>query len=129
MNKLILSTMFLIFIAYFSGCGGSQQFVAVPTDINRETVPKATIEVIVKDFEFIPDTIKVKEGTLVTLQIKSIEGTHGFALGAFGIDVRLDEGVNQTIEFFAGQKGEYEFKCSHFCGLGHFGMNGSLIIE
>jgi len=60
---------------------GSQKFVAIPPDLNLETVPKDTIEVIAKDFEFIPDTIRVSEGTLVTLKLKSIEGTHGFDLG------------------------------------------------
>jgi len=129
MKKMILSIVVLLIVIYFSGCGGSQQFVKVPPDINKETVPKDTIEVIAKDFDFIPDTIRVKEGTLVTLEIKSIEGTHGFALDAFGIDERLDEGVIKTVEFYAGQKGEYGFHCSHLCGIGHFGMTGKLIIE
>jgi cytochrome c oxidase subunit II len=129
MKKIIFSIVVLLIVIYFSGCGGSQQFVTVPPDINKETVPKDTIEVIAKDFDFIPDTIRVKEGTLVTLEIKSIEGTHGFALDAFGIDERLDEGVIKTVEFYAGQKGEYGFHCSHLCGIGHFGMTGKLIIE
>jgi cytochrome c oxidase subunit 2 len=129
LKKFFIPLIFLALSIYFIGCGASQQFVAVPSDINRETVPKQTIDVIAKDFEFIPDTIRVKEGTLVTLNIKSIEGTHGFALGVFGIDERLDEGVTKTVEFYAAKKGEYGFKCSHLCGLGHFGMTGTLVIE
>lgn len=129
MKKIILSISALIIVIYFSGCGGSQQFVAVPTDINRETVPKDTIEVIAKDYEFIPDTIRVKQGTLVTLKLKSIEETHGFNLGAFGIDETLDENVMKIVEFYAGQAGEYGIRCSHFCGIGHLSMTGKLIIE
>ncbi len=111
------------------GCGESQQFVAIPSDVNRETVPKDTIEVIAKDFEFIPDTIRVHEGTLVTLKLKSIDGTHGFDLGAFGIDVTLDENVIKVVEFYAAKKGQYGIRCSHFCGIGHLGMTAELIIE
>jgi heme/copper-type cytochrome/quinol oxidase subunit 2 len=71
----------------------------------------------------------VKEGTLVTLSVTSTNGTHGFQLNAFGIDERLDEGTTKEIEFYASKKGEYPFKCSHFCGLGHLGMNGKIVVE
>ena len=129
MKNLIVLSILLIALTLLLSCGESQQFTAVPKDINRDTVPKDTIEVIAKDFEFIPDTIRVKEGTLVTLKLRSIEGTHGFDLGAFGIDERLDENVTKMVEFYAGQKGEYGIRCSHFCGIGHLGMTGKLIIE
>jgi cytochrome c oxidase subunit II len=121
--------IFLFEIILLLGCGESQQFVAVPSDINIENVPKDTIEVIAKDFEFIPDTIRVREGSLVTLKLKSIEGTHGFDLGAFGIDERLDENVTKIVEFYAAKKGQYGIRCSHFCGIGHLGMTAKLIIE
>ena len=79
-NLIILASLILCVILLFA-CGESQQFVAIPKDLNRDAVPKDTIEVIAKDYEFIPDTIRVKQGTLVTLKLKSIEGTHGFELG------------------------------------------------
>lgn len=129
MKNLILLPSLIFCVILLLGCGESQQFVAIPKDINRDTVPKDTIEVIAKDFEFIPDTIRVKTGTLVTLKLKSIEGTHGFNLGAFGIDERLDENVTKIVEFYAGQEGEFGIRCSHFCGIGHLGMTGKLIIE
>jgi len=121
--------IFLLEVILLLGCGESQQFVAIPSDINIENVPKDTIEVIAKDFEFIPDTIRVREGTLITLKLKSIEGTHGFDLGAFGIDERLDENVTKIVEFYAAKKGVYGIRCSHFCGIGHLGMTAELIIE
>jgi len=127
-NLIILSSLIFCVILLFA-CGESQQFVAIPKDINRVTVPKDTIEVIAKDFEFIPDTIRVHKGTLVTLKLKSIEGTHGFNLGAFGIDETLNENVTKIVEFYAGQEGEYGIRCSHFCGIGHFGMTAKLIVE
>jgi len=127
-NLFFLSTLFIALILLLA-CGESQKFVTVPKDLNMETVPKDTIVIIAKDFEFIPDTIRVKEGTLVTLKIKSIEGTHGFELGAFGIDETLEENVVKTVEFYAAEKGIDGIRCSHFCGIGHLGMTGNLIIE
>lgn len=129
MKYLNLSSIFLVVVIILLGCSGSQQFVAIPSDINIDNVPKDTIEVIAEDFEFIPDTIRVHEGTLVILKLKSIDGTHGFDLGAFGIDERLDENVLKVVEFYAAKKGEYGIRCSHFCGIGHLGMTAELIIE
>ncbi len=129
MKNLMLSLFFALFLFLIFGCGGSQQFVAIPPEINKDTVARETIEMTAEDFHFTPEVLRVKKGTLVTLKIKSIDGTHGFNLGAFGIDKRLDENVTNLIEFYAGQQGEYGFRCSHFCGLGHLGMTGKLIIE
>ena len=119
----------VLVLIFMCGCGGSQQFVAVPPDIDRNAVPKQTIEMTAEDFHFTPEVIHVKKGTLVTLRIESIDGTHGFAFGAFGIDERLEEHQPKVIEFYAGKEGEYGFRCSHFCGFGHLGMNGKVVVE
>ena len=111
------------------GCGASQQFTAVPGSIDRDKVPHETIKMTAEHFHFTPEIVKVKQGTLVTINIKALDGTHGFKLGAFGIDERIEENETRSIEFYAGEKGEYGFKCSHFCGIGHLGMNGKIIVE
>ena len=119
----------MAFVAFMSGCGSSQQFAAVPPDLHYENVPKQTVEMTAEHFHFTPDEIHVQQGTFVTLKVRSIDGTHGFKLGAFGIDETIEENETKVVEFYAGHKGEYGFKCSHVCGLGHLGMNGKVIIE
>src|SRR3989338_14349 len=47
---------------------------------------------IAKKWAFEPSTITVKEGDKVKLNIKSIEGTHGFAISEFGINENLRPG-------------------------------------
>ena len=80
-------------------------------------------------YHFSPDELHLKVGTLVQIKVRSINGTHGFKLGDFGIDETIEEGETKVIEFYAQEKGEYGFRCSHFCGIGHFGMSGKVIIE
>jgi heme/copper-type cytochrome/quinol oxidase subunit 2 len=126
MRKRLLSLLALLPLL---GCGASQQFVAVPLEINRDAVAKQTIDVTAENFHFTPEVIHVKKGTLVTLRVRAIKGTHGFELGAFGIDETIEENQTKVIEVYAGKEGEYSFRCSHFCGLGHFGMTGRVIIE
>ena len=124
-KELVIITAVLV----LAGCGTSQQFITVPPDIDREKVPKQTIEMIAERFHFTPEELHVNVGTLVTLKITAIDGTHGFDFAAFGIDVTLERDQTELIEFYALQKGEYEFKCSHFCGIGHLWMNGKVVIE
>ena len=119
----------LFFLSFFFGCGTSQQFVAIPPTIDKQSVPHQTIDMTAEHFHFTPEVVNVKAGTLVTLKVKAIDGTHGFSLGAFGIDERLEENQTKIIEFYAGTKGEYGFKCSHFCGIGHLGMTGKILVE
>lgn len=119
----------LCFSMLLIGCTTTKLFDAVPPGLDRGAVPQVTIEMTAEHFHFTPQQLHVREGTLVVLNVKAIDGTHGFALGAFGIDERLEEHETKTIEFFAAKKGEYTFRCSHFCGIGHFGMTGKLIIE
>ena len=119
----------LVLLTLLAGCGSSRQFVAVPLDLDRDKVPHRIIEMTAQHYRFEPDVLHVNAGTLVTLKITSIDGTHGFELGAYGIDETLDENRTKVVEFYAAEKGEYSFKCSHFCGIGHFGMNGKVIVE
>jgi cytochrome c oxidase subunit 2 len=107
----------------------SQRFEPIPASIDPAKVPQQKVEMTAKKYEFIPAEVHVKQGTLVTLVVESTEGTHGIALPDYGIDEPLPLGEKKTIRFYAGEKGEIPFKCSHFCGTGHFSMKGKFIVE
>jgi len=119
----------IVIVVTIAGCGSSQQFAAVPADIDRKSVPQKTLEMTAQHFHFTPEEVHVPQGTLVTLKITAIDGTHGFSLGAFGIDETIPEKETRSVTFYAGKKGEYGFHCSHFCGIGHLGMTGKIIID
>ncbi len=82
-----------------------------------------------KRSEFIPATIRVKEGDTVRLHITSIDVTHGFSLPEFKIAAELTPGTERTLEFVASKKGTYSFFCTVVCGPKHGDMRGSLIVE
>lgn len=119
----------LVFLLGLCACGSSQQFEAIPPTVDRERVPKQVLDISAERYTFAPEVVRVKKGTLLTLRITSIEGTHGFQLKDFGIDVRLDEHETKIVELYAGEKGEYPFRCSHICGIGYLGMTGKIIVE
>lgn len=82
---------------------------------------------------FNPDQIKVKEGDNVKIHITNIErardATHGFAIGGYNINLSLEPGKSDLIEFVADKPGVYPFYCTEFCSALHLEMAGYLLVE
>ena len=87
------------------------------------------ITMTAKKYEYDPATITVKQGEHVKLIITAIDHDHGFKIDALHIDQLLKKGESTTVEFTADAAGTFPFQCSHFCGLGHKGMKGELVVE
>lgn len=87
------------------------------------------IQLTAKQFAFVPDVIKIKQGTRVQLNVTSIDVPHGFSLPAYKILRELQPHVPTMIEFIASNSGTFEFVCSVYCGSGHGAMRGKLIVE
>jgi cytochrome c oxidase subunit 2 len=86
------------------------------------------IRMTAKKYEYDPGVITVKQGEHVRLIIMPLDHDHGFKIDAYHIDELLKKGEPTTIEFTADTTGTFPFQCSHFCGLGHKGMKGELIV-
>jgi cytochrome c oxidase subunit 2 len=87
------------------------------------------IRITAKKYEYDPGVITVKQGEHVRLVITALDHDHGFKIDAYHIDELLKKGEQGTVEFTANESGTFPFQCSHFCGLGHKGMKGELIVE
>lgn len=111
-----------------AGCS-SARFADAAQRVDRAAVPHQTVSMTAERYEFDPEELHVKAGTLVTLTLTALDDVHGFELSDWDIDVRLEPDDPVTVEFFAPEPGTYEFHCSHFCGMGHFGMTGRLVVE
>ncbi len=125
MRTIVLAGLLLVGATACS----SQHLDPKPPGVDYAHVPVLSLKVTAKKFEFLPAEIHVKAGTLVKLELQSIEGTHGFALDDFGLDVELEEGVAVPVEFYVPAPATHPFHCSHFCGSGHFGMKGHVVVE
>lgn len=88
-----------------------------------------SFSIVAKNWVFEPATITVKKGDTVKLSIKSVDVDHGFALSAFNVNKPLKPGQTTTVEFVADKTGSFTFFCSVFCGSGHSGMRGTLVVE
>jgi|TARA_B100001971_G_C18088562_1_gene482229 cytochrome c oxidase subunit 2 len=102
---------------------------SLPTEVEPPAPAVNEIEVIAKQWEFIPNPITVSKGDNVRLKIKSIDVAHGIAIPDFGISQRLNPGETEIVEFTADREGSFGFFCNVACGSGHRSMTGTLIVE
>ncbi|HKZ70200.1 MAG TPA: hypothetical protein VJ020_08975, partial [Anaerolineales bacterium] len=75
----------------------------------------------------------IKEGDHVVWHLTSLErtrdATHGFALGGYNINLSIEPGETQTIEFDANSAGTFVFYCTEFCSALHLEMLGYFLVE
>jgi len=108
--------------------------------------PVQVVAMTAKKYDYSPDEIRVKQGTRVQLKIRATDRTHGFKFrlypegspeeGEPGLQMKdnqnafkLEQNQERIIEFVAVRPGTYVFRCSIFCGMGHRGMSGKVIVE
>lgn len=82
---------------------------------------------------FTPEQIEIEQGDHVTWRITNLErsqdATHGFCIGGYNINLSLEPGEYNEIEFIADQAGTYPFYCTEFCSALHLEMVGYLHIK
>ena len=107
-----------------------EEEITLDDETNQEEVPETKeFNIIAKQWDFSTSTITVNEGDNVILNIESIDVTHGFVLSGFGVSEQLVSGNTVKIEFVADKKGTFSFFCNVFCGSGHIGMKGTLVVQ
>lgn len=113
-RRLLLATL-----AFFAG--------ASPTP--AET-PVKTIEVAASRYKFDPEKIEVNEGDRVVLKMRSLDVAHGLGVKEFKVQAAIPKGGEVvTVEFVASKAGTYVIECSEYCGRGHKGMKGQLVVH
>ncbi len=86
------------------------------------------VKVTAKKYDFEPSTISVVRGRPVRLEITAVDHDHGIEIKELGVKQKLQKGKATVVEFTPDKAGTFEFHCSVFCGLGHHGMKGTLVV-
>jgi nitrous-oxide reductase len=99
----------------------------VTRDGNNVTVKSTLIR-----SHFTPERVNVKVGDHVTWDLTNLEtafdATHGFALPGQNINLSLEPGEHQTIEFDVTDEGVFTFYCTEFCSALHLEMAGFFMV-
>ena len=87
------------------------------------------IPVVARKFVFIPNEITVKAGESVVLELSAPEVAMGFFAPELGLRALIVPGEVSKVAFTADKVGRFDFLCDVFCGDGHEGMNGHLVVQ
>src|SRR5258708_25015657 len=98
-KKRILITGTLLVSAILSGLLIHSRAEAVPAE--------RVIHITAKKFDFSPDSITLKKGEPVVLEISSADREHGFNLRAFGVRTNVSPGKVSRIRFTPDKTGKF----------------------
>lgn len=87
------------------------------------------VTVIAEQFAFDPPVLRVNRGDRVVVNLKAADVVHGLYLDAYGIDVRVEPGISQQVDFVADRAGKFRYRCSVACGELHPFMIGELVVS
>lgn len=103
---------------------------AVVTGAEEAHAADRSFEITASRFEFNPSSIQVQEGDRVKITVKSADTTHGFAIKAYKVKLKVPKGGEPvSVEFVTDKAGTFDITCSEYCGPGHRGMKGKLLVE
>lgn len=120
LKKRVLITGTLLASALLSG-------LVIYTTANAVPAEKV-IHITAKKFDFSPESITLKKGEPVVLEISSADREHGFNLRAFGVRTNVSPGKVSRIRLTPDKTGKFTFTCDVFCGDGHEEMSGTVIV-
>jgi len=102
------------------------------------TIGSAAIVVVAEDeqhvsmlamkFDYLPDTITVKKGKPVVLELSALDRIHGFDVPSLGLRTDIPPGAPTMLRFMPEKAGVFNLHCDNFCGDGHEGMIGQIVV-
>ena len=107
--------------------GAAATLLAVAARAATEPTPRR-IPVVARKFVFIPGEIVVRQGEAVLLELTAPEVVMGFHAPALGLRALIVPGETARLPFQAERVGRFDFLCDVFCGDGHEGMSGHLVV-
>jgi cytochrome c oxidase subunit 2 len=86
------------------------------------------IPVVARKFVFLPNEIVLKRGEPVILEFTAPEVVMGFSVPALKVRTDIIPGQVARLRIVPEKEGKFDFLCDIFCGDGHEGMTGRLIV-
>jgi cytochrome c oxidase subunit 2 len=87
------------------------------------------VSLLAMKFDFTPETVTLKKGRPVVLEITSLDRIHGFAIPELGLRADVLPTEVRLIRLVPQRVGRFTFRCDNFCGEGHEEMEGALVVE
>jgi plastocyanin/predicted phosphodiesterase len=86
------------------------------------------VKIAAKKFEYIPNKITIKKGVLTTLELSSLDVTHGFNCPGLHVRTNVPPGGVTRLTITPQKTGTFDCHCDVFCGNGHEEMTGKIVV-
>jgi len=102
----------------------------IESNLGSEVQPdgSVTVRAIGQQYSFTPQCILVPTGTQITVRATSADAVHGFLIDGTNVNAMLVPGYVSTITMRFDSPGEHHMPCHEYCGVGHEGMWGKIIV-
>ena len=87
------------------------------------------IPVVARKFVFLPGEIAVRRGEAVVLEFTAPEVAMGFYCAELDLRAVIVPGQVARVPWTPARAGRFDFICDVFCGDGHEGMQGHLLVS
>jgi len=123
MRRILVAVLFVMLAAGIAA-------VAIRAQSGGNATQTKEVQMTAKKYEFSPNTVEVTAGTKIIFKITAEDREHGFQIaGSKDGCVKIKKGETATVEYLAEKAGTIEFKCCVYCGLGHGGMKGKIVVH
>jgi len=106
-------------------CGSSNAGDTTPgVDANLPVIALSA-----RRWSFVPDTLHLKLGAPVLIELSSTDVLHGFNIPALNVRADATPQAATRVPLTPNQLGTFVFRCDIYCGSGHEEMQGQVIVE
>lgn len=88
-----------------------------------------TAVLVAQAWSYTPNEIRVPKGAEVTFVATSRDVIHGLLIPNTNVNAMVIPGQVTKITYRFDEAGEFPMVCHEFCGIGHHGMYGKVVVE
>lgn len=87
------------------------------------------VKIEAQQWSFNPNSVTLTKGQTVDFELTSNDVHHGFNVPDFGVRGDIVPGQTSKVRVVFDKAGTYNFHCDYYCGSGHEGMSGQIIVQ
>ena len=95
----------------------------------RALAGERVVKVVARKFVFLPNEIALEVGVPVVFELTSPDIVMGFHAPELNLRQPIIPGETARVRFTPDRKGTFPFLCDIFCGEGHEGMSGKIVVS
>lgn len=100
-----------------------------PGEPGADDASLKVIPITAHQWAYEPAQITLQVNEPVIFELTSADVHHGFNLPDFGVRADVIPGQKARVKVTPDKPGTFAFFCDYYCGTGHEGMQGEVVVE